>query len=129
MNISMTLTADKAADFEKLALVFSALADSSCAPGVKSGDSAKALAAPTTSKVAAPLSSGNVAEKQTLAPAAVETEGKTLSLEDVRKASKAKIDEGKQDQVKETLEKFGANRLTALEKADYSAFMAELDKL
>lgn len=75
------------------------------------------------------------AEKVTKADAApaappeksAEPAAKTYTFTDVRKAFSAKSHEGFTDQVKALITKYGAEKLSDVKEADYSALMADLE--
>ena len=52
---------------------------------------------------------------------------KTYTFADVRKAFSAKSHEGYTDQIKSLISKYGADKLSDVKEADYTALMADLE--
>lgn len=70
-------------------------------------------------------------EKKEEVPAAEEQKepGKKLSLEDVRRVAADKARQGHTDEVRQLIQKFGADKLSGVDAAKYSALMEELEAI
>lgn len=76
-----------------------------------------------TEKVEAEIIEDKKAEEEL--PVAAETQ-KALTKEDVLKASKAKMAEGKTAEVKALIEKYGAKNVSGIKEEDYEAMILDL---
>ncbi|MGE7777356.1 hypothetical protein ACQKLP_21740 [Chitinophaga sp. NPDC101104] len=121
MNISMTLTANNAADLNRMAHLLGTLA------GNWEGDkvSTETVAQPTKTVKVAPIPKQDTPAAETKTPEAESA----VTLEMVRLASKNKIDAGKRDAIGGLLQKFGVARVTELAKSQYADFLAEIEQL
>lgn len=70
-------------------------------------------------------------EKQEEVPAAEEEKKpeKKLSLEDVRRVAADKARQGHTDEVRQLIQKFGADKLSGVDAAKYPALMEELEAM
>lgn len=70
-------------------------------------------------------------EKKDEDPAAEEEKKpeKKLSLEDVRRVAADKARQGHTDEVRQLIQKFGADKLSGVDAAKYSALMEELEAM
>lgn len=70
-------------------------------------------------------------EKQEEVPAAEEEKKpeKKLSLEDVRRVAADKARQGHTDEVRQLIQKFGADKLSGVDAARYPALMEELEAM
>ena len=70
-------------------------------------------------------------EKQEEVPAAEEEKKpeKKLSLEDVRRVAADKARQGHTDEVRQLIQKFGADKLSGVDAANYPAMMEELEAM
>ena len=70
-------------------------------------------------------------EKQEEVPAAEEEKKpeKKLSLEDVRRVAADKARQGHPDEVRQLIQKFGADKLSGVDAAKYPALMEELEAM
>ena len=70
-------------------------------------------------------------EKQEEVPAAEEEKKpeKKLSLEDVRRVAADKARQGYTDEVRQLIQKFGADKLSGVDAAKYPALMEELEAM
>lgn len=70
-------------------------------------------------------------EKKEEAPAAEEEKKpeKKLSLEDVRRVAADKARQGHTDEVRQLIQKFGADKLSGVDAAKYPALMEELEAM
>ncbi len=67
----------------------------------------------------------NKAEKKTT----LEKEEKTLTLEEVRKVAADKARQGHTEEVRQLIQKFGADKLSGVDAAKYPAMMEELEAM
>jgi hypothetical protein len=69
--------------------------------------------------------------KETPAPAAASTStsSEPVTIEKVRAAVQEKAQAGKRDAVKKLLSEFGADKVTSLQKEQYSDFLAKVEAL